>query len=99
MLLLGATCGALASAEEERKTMTAGIKDGKGQSVGQAKFTATTGGVQMSVSVENLSPRLHAVHVHETAKCDAPGFTTLGGHFCLANKPMPAPRAPTRSGA
>ena len=51
LLLLGATCGTMASAEKERKTATAGIKDGKGQNAGQAKFTATKGGVEMSVTV------------------------------------------------
>jgi Cu-Zn family superoxide dismutase len=86
MLLLGATCGALASAEKERKTAAAGIKDGKGQSVGQAKFTATKGGVQMSVTVANLSPGVHAIHIHDAGKCDAPGFTTAGGHCNPANK-------------
>ena len=78
VLLLGATCGTLASAEKERKTATAGIKDGKGQSVGQAKFTAPKGGVQMSVTVANLSPGVHAIHIHDAGKCDAPGFTTAG---------------------
>jgi Cu-Zn family superoxide dismutase len=86
VLVLGATWGTLANAEKERKTATAGIKDGKGQSVGQAKFTATKGGVQMSVTVANLSPGVHAIHIHEAGKCDAPGFTTAGGHFNPANK-------------
>jgi superoxide dismutase, Cu-Zn family len=85
LLLLGATCGTMASAEKERKTATAGIKDGKGQNAGQAKFTATKGGVQMSVTVTNLSPGVHAIHIHEAGKCDAPGFTTArfetGAHF------------------
>ena len=86
LLLLGATCGTMASAEKERKTATAGIKDGKGQNAGQAKFTATKGGVQMSVTVTNLSPGVHAIHIHEAGKCAAPGFTTAGGHFNPANK-------------
>ena len=86
LLLLGATCGTMASAEKERKTATAGIKDGKGQNAGQAKFTATKSGVQMSVTVTNLSPGVHAIHIHEAGKCDAPGFTTAGGHFNPANK-------------
>ena len=85
VLLLGATW-AMPGAAQERKTATAGIQDGKGQSVGQAKFTATTGGVQMSVTVENLSAGVHAIHIHEAGKCDAPGFTTAGGHFNPANK-------------
>ena len=38
LLLLGATCGTMASAEKERKTATAGIKDGKGQNARRAKL-------------------------------------------------------------
>jgi superoxide dismutase, Cu-Zn family len=84
--LLWATCGTMAGAEKERKTATAGIKDAKGQNVGQAKFAATKGGVQISVTVTNLSPGVHAIHIHDAGKCDAPGFTTAGGHFNPANK-------------
>lgn len=86
VLLLGAACGTMAGAEKERKTATAGIKDGKGQNVGQAKFAATEGGVQISVTVSNLSPGVHAIHIHNVGKCEAPGFTTAGGHFNPANK-------------
>ncbi len=52
VLLLG---GTMMSAEKERKTATAGIKDGEGQNAGQATFKATRSGVQMSVTVTNLS--------------------------------------------
>jgi superoxide dismutase, Cu-Zn family len=86
VLLLGATGSTMAAAEKERKTATAAITDAKGQSVGQAKFTATKGGVQMSVTVANLSPGVHAIHIHDAGKCEAPGFTTAGPHFNPANK-------------
>jgi len=85
VLLLGATC-AMPGAEKERKTATAAIKDAKGQSVGQAKFRAVGGGVEMSATVEHLSPGVHAIHIHDVGKCEAPGFTTAGGHFNPANK-------------
>jgi superoxide dismutase, Cu-Zn family len=86
VLLLGATVSTMAAAEKERKTATAAITDAKGQGVGQAKFTATKGGVQMSVTVANLSPGIHAIHIHDAGKCEAPGFTTAGPHFNPANK-------------
>jgi len=28
-----------------------------------------------------LPPGLHAVHIHSARKCEAPGFTSAGGHF------------------
>jgi Cu-Zn family superoxide dismutase len=86
VLLLGATCGTMSSAEKERKTATAAIKDAKGQSIGLAKFTATKGGVQMSVTVANLTPGIHAIHIHAAGMCEAPAFTTATGHFNPTNK-------------
>jgi Cu-Zn family superoxide dismutase len=86
VLLLGAAGSTMAAADKERKTATAAITDAKGQRVGQAKFTATKGGVQMSVTVANLSPGVHAIHIHDAGKCEAPGFTTAGPHFNPANK-------------
>lgn len=40
----------------------------------------------MAVTVTNLSPGVHAIHIHEAGKCDAPDFKTAGGHFNPANK-------------
>ena len=86
VLLLGTACGTMLSAEKERKTATAAIKDGKGQNVGQAKFKAAKGGVEMSVTVMNLTPGVHAIHIHTAGQCEAPDFKTAGGHFNPANK-------------
>ncbi len=85
-VLLLSACGTMAGAEKARGTATAQIKDIKGQNVGQAKLRATKGGVEISVTVMNLSPGIHAIHIHEAGKCDAPDFKTAGGHFNPANK-------------
>ena len=86
VMLLGAACGSMASAEKERETATAEMKDGNGQNIGQAKFKAVGGGVEMSMTVENLSPGIHAIHIHATGQCEAPDFKTAGGHFNPGNK-------------
>ena len=86
MLLLLAACCAMAGADKPRKTATADLKDTKGQNVGVARFTATKGGVVMSAKVMNLSPGVHAIHIHEAGKCDAPDFKTAGGHFNPAGR-------------
>ena len=51
VLLLEAACGTMASAEKERKTATAGIKDRKGQNAAQAKLG---GGAQRRPMFEQM---------------------------------------------
>jgi Cu-Zn family superoxide dismutase len=65
---------------------SAELKDRNGVTVGMATFREATGGVLVSVDVRGLTPGLHAVHVHGVGKCEAPGFTSAGGHFNPAQK-------------
>ena len=78
--------GTMAGADAARKSATAEIKDAKGQKVGEAKFKEVKGGVQLSAKIENFSPGVHAIHIHEMGKCEAPDFKSAGGHFNPAHK-------------
>ncbi|MDQ3388328.1 MAG: superoxide dismutase family protein [Gemmatimonadota bacterium] len=57
------------------------LMNAQGQSVGSAVFTATTNGVRINVNVAGLPAGTHGIHVHEVGSCDAPEFTTAGGHL------------------
>jgi len=59
----------------------ADLKDGAGKSVGSASLRQTKGGVLISVQVKDLSPGLHAIHIHEVGRCEGPKFASAGGHF------------------
>lgn len=60
---------------------TASIKTPGGEVVGQATFSAASGGVLLKAEVRNLPPGDHGIHVHAVGKCDAPDFMTAAGHF------------------
>jgi len=65
--------------------VTVELKNAQGQSVGTVKISPVSETVEMGVrfdfDLKNLPPGVHAVHIHAVGKCDAPGFTTAGGHF------------------
>lgn len=48
---------------------------------GNAVFTQDGDDIMLTVDVENASPGLHAVHIHETGDCSAPDGTSAGGHW------------------
>lgn len=63
------------------------LKDAAGKDVGMATLSAGPKGkgVKVKADFKNLPAGEHALHFHAAAKCEAPGFTTAGGHFNPAN--------------
>ncbi|CAN5871058.1 N/A [soil metagenome] len=58
-----------------------------GQPTGGARIEPEGAGVRISIRVTNLTPgQEHGLHVHETGRCDPPGFETAGGHFAPAGR-------------
>lgn len=62
------------------------LKNAEGKDVGTATLSPAKGGVKVQVQVASLSPGKHGIHIHAAAKCEAPGFTSSGGHFNPAGK-------------
>jgi len=71
----------LASYARAQERARAEIKNAEGKSVGTAGLRQTKGGVVIALRLTALPPGLHAVHIHPAGKCEAPGFTSAGGHF------------------
>lgn len=63
------------------KTATAPLMTATGTPAGSAIATETAEGLAITLSVTGLPAGPHGVHVHMTGKCEAPAFTTAGGHW------------------
>ncbi|MEI9851689.1 MAG: superoxide dismutase family protein [Sphingomonas sp.] len=57
-----------------------------GADAGTALVEEVPGGLKVTVTAKGLPTGIHGVHIHTTGKCDAPGFTTAGGHWNPAGK-------------
>lgn len=74
--------GAMALLAAATKPVMVQMKDAKGQSVGMATISEQKGGgVKIKLDLKNMPAGEHALHIHQNAKCEGPGFTTAGGHF------------------
>jgi Cu-Zn family superoxide dismutase len=67
---------------------TATIRNAAGVELGTATITPTVRGtaLQINATISKLPPGVHAVHIHTVGKCDAPDFTSAGGHFNPTSK-------------
>jgi Cu-Zn family superoxide dismutase len=73
---------ARADVKGDKVTATVELREIDAQSGStDAKYTTGTKGVEITVTATGLTPGAHGLHLHEVGKCEAPGFTTAGGHF------------------
>jgi Cu-Zn family superoxide dismutase len=57
------------------------LKDANGQTLGEVTLQQTPGGILVRGTLNGVPAGEHAIHIHETGKCEGPDFKTAGGHF------------------
>jgi len=57
------------------------ITDTQGKAVGTITVSQQGPGVSLKLHLHDLPPGQHAIHFHQTPKCDAPDFKSAGPHF------------------
>jgi Cu-Zn family superoxide dismutase len=62
-------------------TTTVQLLGPNGELHGTATLSQTATGTRVQATVNGLAPGSYAIHLHAIGKCEAPGFTTAGGHF------------------
>jgi superoxide dismutase, Cu-Zn family len=82
-VLMTAACATAKTSHDHHDAplASADLKAGDGSSRGKAWLKESAGQWELMVKVEGLSPGVHGTHLHTVGKCDAPDFTSAGGHL------------------
>lgn len=57
-----------------------------GTSAGTVELVSTDGALSFNVAVTNIPEGTHGFHLHTTGQCEAPDFTSAGGHLNPAER-------------
>ena len=78
-LMLAAACVPMAAPDVP--VATTSLISSSGAVLGTVRVFSEPTGVLLRINASGLPAGFHGVHVHATGRCDAPAFTTAGGHW------------------
>jgi Cu-Zn family superoxide dismutase len=70
-----------ACAEVRPTKIVVDIKNPDGDSLGTATLEEKAEGLNVGLDLKGLEPGPHAIHFHETGKCEPPDFESAGDHY------------------
>jgi Cu-Zn family superoxide dismutase len=73
--------GSMRGATPAGQSASAMIRTAAGADAGKATATDVEGGVRYTLDVRDMPAGTHGAHIHMVGQCDAPDFTTAGGHW------------------
>lgn len=79
-LLLGA-CATMDQTDKTSTLARATLSDTAGAPVGTVRIEQSGTALSLVADVRGMSAGQHGIHMHTTGKCEAPGFTSAGGHL------------------
>lgn len=59
----------------------AALRDANGNVVGDVVIDQLDQGIRLTLRARNMTPGVKAAHIHAIGRCDAPDFTSAGGHW------------------
>lgn len=84
VLLLSAallTGNAAATSPNPGPIASAALRGTDGSDKGTATIVAVRGKIELQLAVQGLPAGEHGTHLHTVGRCDAPDFTSAGGHL------------------
>ena len=80
--MMAATAACTSVPEDETAPIgVATIISPEGQTIGTARLLAAADTLSLTVQVQGMPQGINGMHLHMTGACDAPDFTSAGGHL------------------
>jgi len=76
-----AVAAGIATAQAQAQSANAVLINPDGEQIGNVAIEQLERGVRIFAQAANLPPGVHAFHIHAVGSCEAPEFTSAGGHF------------------
>jgi Cu-Zn family superoxide dismutase len=86
-LFAGCTSGGASPSSQAATSVSTGptasalMRDASGNALGRLTIAQSSSGITVTGTLTGLPAGTHGIHVHAVGACDAPAFTTAGGHW------------------